>query len=88
MEEKYKVMGIMGLIALRKSELFYKVVNELSKDRQISEDDKEKIKKYVSEMENELFLSKDERQNRRINSKLKLKDIDLDIQKVIKNIKL
>ena len=88
MEEKHKVIGVLGLIALRKSELFYTVVNELSKEKELSEKDKEKIKRHISKMENEMFLSKEEKQSKIIKPKIKLKNIDLDIQKVIKEIKL
>ena len=88
MEEKHKVIGIIGLIALRKSELYYSVVNKLSKEKQISEKDKEKIKKHIAEMENERLLSNEEKKNKKINPKLKLKDIDTDIDAIIKEIGL
>ena len=87
MEEKYKAMGIIGLIALRKSELYYKVIHELSKDKQISEKNKEQIKKYIAEMENERILSGEEKKNKKIRPNFKLKDIDLDIKAVINEIK-
>lgn len=87
MEEKHKVIGIIGIIALRKSELYYRVVNELLKEKQISEKDKEKIKKQIAEIENETLLSKEEKKNKKINPKLKLKDIDLDIKAIINEIK-
>lgn len=86
MEEK--IIGIMGLIALRKSELFYKVLEELSKDNQISEEDKEKIKRYIAERSNEKLLSKEEIENKKINNGLKLDEINIDIQKIISEIKL
>jgi histidyl-tRNA synthetase len=87
MKKEYKVMGILGLIALRKSELFQKIMNELSKEKQISDKDKETIKKYISEMENEIFLSEEEKQSKKVNPLLKLDDINLDIKEIIKKIK-
>lgn len=86
MEEKHKVMGIMGLIALRKSELFYKVISELSQEKQVS--NKDKIKTYIAQMENEIFLSKKEKENKKINPKLELKDLEIDIPSIIKEIKI
>lgn len=88
MEEKHKSIGIMGLIALRKSEAYYKVTSELYKEKELSNRDKEKIKKHIAGMKNEKFLSKDEKENKKIKPKLKLKDIDFDIKKAIKEIKL
>ena len=88
MEEKHKIIGLMGLIALRKSELFYTVVNELFKEKELSEKDKEKNKIHISKMENEMFLSKEEKQSKKIKPKLELKNIDLDIQKIIKEIEM
>lgn len=88
MEEKHKAMGIVGLIALRKSEAYYKVASELSKEKELSDRDKEKIKKHISSMDNKKFLSKDEKENKKIKPKLKLKDTDFDIKKAIKEIKL
>lgn len=77
----------MGLIALRKSELYYKILNELSKKDQVSETDKKNIEKRVSEMDNEKFLSKEEKKTKKLNPKLKLEDINLDIKAIIKEIK-
>lgn len=88
MEDKHKAIGIMGLIAIRKSEAYYKVVSELSKEKELSEKDKEKVKKYISGMDNKKFLSKDERKNKQIKPNLKLNDTDFDIEKVIKEIKV
>ncbi|MCK4429058.1 MAG: hypothetical protein KAU95_01685 [Candidatus Aenigmarchaeota archaeon] len=88
MEEKYKVIGVIGLIALRKSELFYKVVNELSKEKKLSKKNKEKVKRHISRMENEMFLSKEEKQNKKIKPNLRLENIGLNVQKVIKELNL
>ena len=87
MEEKHKFIGMMGLIALRKSELYYKIISELSRDNQLYEKDKKNIKKYIAEMENERLLSNKEKRNKKIDTKLNLRDLDIDIGKIIKEIK-
>ncbi len=87
MDEKSKVIGIIGLIALRKAECYHAVINGLSKKKEVNEKDKEKIQKFVSEMDNELFISKDEKKNKKINPKLKLKDIDVDTKPILEFIK-
>ena len=89
MEEKSKFIGIAGFIALRKSELFLEIIDELSKDNELSDKDKEKIKNYIAEMDNERFLSKYEKMFRKINPRLKLDDIDdLYIDSIIDEINI
>mgnify|MGYP000368513404 CR=1 FL=1 len=87
MNKKYKIMGIIGLIALRKSELFYKIMNSLSKEKEISDKDKIRIKKLISNMKNDEFLSKNEKQNKNINPNLRLEDLDIDFNKLIRELK-
>lgn len=87
MDRKDKVMGIIGLIALRKSELYYRVISELSKDKLPSKESKEKVKRYISEMENERLLSAIEKRNKKINPNSGLKDLELDINHIVKEAK-
>ena len=83
---KEKVLGILGLIALRKSELYFKIVSILSKEKQLSEKDKDKIKGCIAAMENERLLSNKEKEKKEIIPNLKLENIGFDIESFIKEI--
>jgi len=79
-----KVIGILGLIALRKSDLYNNVLMEASKNKDLSKDSKNKIKNYISSMKNELFLGKDEKKNKKIDAQLRIDELNFDFGKIIK----
>lgn len=79
--DAHKVMGIIGLIALRKSGLYYKIIDEFP------EKDKKKIKEHIAEMKNDIFLSKGEKESAKIKPELKIEDLDIDIKTIINEIK-
>lgn len=83
-KDEEKVMGILSLITLRKSDLFNKILVETSKKKDLSRDDKDKIKDYISSMKNELFLSEDEKKDKKINAQLELMKLKFDFNKIIK----
>lgn len=79
-----KAFGIIGLIALRKSDLYNLILAEASKKQTLSENDKNKIRAYISSMKNEKFLTKEEKKDKKINKELNImKDLDLNLKEII-----
>ena len=84
-KKEEKALGIIGLIALRKSDLYDKILEETSKNSNISNEDKNKIKRYISEMKNECFLSLDEKQDKKIRKELKIEELTFDFKEIIRS---
>jgi len=78
MEKEKIFFDVVGLIALRKSD-FYKKVIEEAKKRKIKIDE-EQIKQKISNMNNEKFISKAEEKNKRLDLKSGLDSLNLDIE--------
>lgn len=88
--EEEKLLDVVGLIALRKTELAHKVITTLKKDGLIDKNDKEKVEaiiRYISEIENEKLLSDAEKRTKKLNPKLKIGELGIDINNIIKEIK-
>ncbi len=89
-ERKFeKFTEVMTVVALRKVEFYNRVWDPLSKqipedfaEHQI-EDLKDAIKRIISHMSNELFLSDKEIQTKKINAGLKISEIGIDQGKLI-----
>jgi len=81
MVEIKKFLDVASIVALRKTEYFNKVWHKLENQIQ-SNVDKEEVKKAVikiiADLDDNLFIGKDERQKNFINSKLTLDKLKLD----------
>ena len=88
MDEKEKFLGIMGLIALRKTELYNQIISKLEKKRRLTDLNKNKIKDIIAKMENNRFFSKEEISDKKIINSLSVREIYPDISQIIEEIKL
>lgn len=88
MDEEKKFLGIMGLIALRKSELYNLVISELENKQSLTNLKKTEVKEIIAKMDNKIFLSKPEVLNKKIVKSFSVKDIYPDISPILKEIEL
>lgn len=81
--------GTVTAVMMRKSQLLYALLDEAAKKRgKASKDDEKLIDSYVSRMPGKVFLSASELERKRVNYDLKLKDLEIDVHKIIKELKL
>lgn len=88
MADEGKFLGIMGLIALRKSELYNEIITQLEKIRNLTDLNKIRIRDMIAKMENNIFLAKKEISDRKIITSLTIKEIYSDISPILKEAKL
>ena len=92
-KEIEKFIGITHSVSLRKSAFFESMCNKINKKISENLDSREMIKlkdalkNIIANMNNELFLSKEEIKNKKINPKTPLHELNLDEEKIIKNFK-
>lgn len=80
--------GTVTAVMMRKSQLYTALLEELSKKRKLSKKEEEAVDRYVLHMPGSLFLTNSEKENKKINYDLKLKDLKIDVNKVMKEIGL
>ena len=82
-----KIIDMMNIIALRKSEYFDKLWPNIIKKipKEINENErkslKDVLKEVIAEMDNDLFISKDEIESKKMNLNLKIEDIGIGKEK-------
>ncbi len=79
--------GTMAAVMMRKSQLYTALLDELSKKRKLSKKEEEAVDGYVLHMPSSLFITNDEKERKKINYDLKLKDLGIDVNKVMKELK-
>ncbi len=80
--------GTLTAVMMRKSQLYTALLEGLSKKRKLSKKEEEIVDSYVLHMPSSLFLTNSEKENKKINYDLKLKDLGIDMQKIIKELNL
>lgn len=78
MDKKYKVLGIFGIIAQRKSYVYHDLLDRLPKSTTSSSDCREKLKEVIARIPYEHFLSKEEKRSKRILINTQVKDLPLE----------
>jgi len=71
------LLDVLGLIALRKSEMYSRVI-KVGVDRGIDLD-KERVKQMIADTDNAKFISDDEKKSKVLNTKTKLDSLKIDI---------
>ncbi len=79
----HEFSGTMTAVMMRKSQLFTALLAELSKKRKLSKKEENAVDKYVLQMPGRLFLTVDEKENKKVNYDLTLKDLKFDVSKII-----
>lgn len=84
----YAFSGAMAVVAMRKTELLNKLLADLSEKKKLSKKEEEKVDEYVLNMPSKLFIAESEKKNQKINYDLKMKDTEINPDKVLKEIDL
>ena len=90
---KSDTFDILNIIAIRKSEFFNRVWSSIDTDaKTLSSEDKINVKnatmKIISNMDNILFLSEEEKKNKIIKKNLSISKLNLDEKKIWNNFKI
>ena len=80
--------GAMGVVAMRKTELLNALMAALSQKRKLSKKEEDQVDMFVLNMPSRFFIAESEKKNNKINYDLKLKDLDIDVKKIMKEIKV
>jgi len=82
MDKNENVIDVIGLIALRKTELYNRVIQR-SKELGM-QIDTDAMKRKIAFLDNEKFISMDEKMNKSLNPKTTLESLELEIEEFLK----
>ncbi len=78
--------GTLAAVMMRKSQLLYALLDEAAKRKgRLSKQDEKLIDSYVLRMPSRFFLVDIEKEKKKVNYDLKLKDLSIDIKKILKD---
>ena len=83
MDKIKNLLDVAGLIALRKSKFYEKIIEESKKQK--IELDMQELQRKIANMDNELFISSIENHNKKLDVNTSLDSLNLDIKSFLSN---
>jgi hypothetical protein len=86
MDNDERIMEVVGIIALRKSIIFNKVMGSVTVEKKTSPSYNEKVKEYISDMKIEYFMTSEEHISKKINPLTRVDELHINVINLVKEI--